>query len=440
MRKKVTISAVACALAGPGLARAETVLQNATDTVELYATVYPVVGWIKYGTGNTGPNGTGNSVPSMSKADVGGAGSNWGIRGRRNLNGGWSAWLQIEQNSPLERENTAAVSVGSRNSAAGLQTPFGNVFAGQWTTPWADLESLWNVGTVGIWGPSLLIIGRRETTGGTPSNLGSNCGNFASGGITTPATLCDAVAGQGGVGHPFWRRASSMIRYTSPSLSGVIVDALYQVPETKRVVNTAGAPVEEYNPSMWSTSVQWSGFGGKGRVGAAYDRHKEFTSIGNTDTGWSIKGGWNFGPVDVGAAVEFMKYKCGTTNAPPSASSAPFSACVATGGEVKAKQWGLAAAVPIAQHRIRGAYSKAADLSGPGTAVASDTGASEWNLGYEHRFDPRTTVGLGYARINNKLNANFTWTGMAVQQNGLQNNASPGSSVSWLFANLTYRF
>jgi len=72
--------------------------------------------------------------------------------------------------------------------------------------------------------------------------------------------------------------------------------------------------------------------------------------------------------------------------------------------------------------------------------VANDTGASEWNLGYEHRYDNRTSLGLGYARINNKANSNFTWTGMAVQQNGLQNNASPGSSVSWLFANLTYRF
>jgi predicted porin len=231
-----------------------------------------------------------------------------------------------------------------------------------------------------------------------------------------------------------------MIRYTSPVLSGVVFDVQYQVPETKRVVSSTGAPVAEYNPSMWSTSIQWSGLGGRARVGAAYDRHKEFTSLGNTDTGWAIKGGWDFGLVDVGAAVEFMTYKCGTINGPPSPSSAPFSSCVATGGEVKAKQWGLAAAVPVFQGKVRGAYSRAADLSGAGTAVANDTGASEWNLGYEHRYDPRTSVGVGYARINNKANSNFTWTGMAVQQNGILNNASPGSSVSWLFANVTFRF
>src|SRR5258706_10789616 len=128
--------AAASFLAGPGLAPAETVVQTAVDTVELYATLYPTVGWIKYGNGSTGPNGTGNPVPSMSKADVQAAGSNFGIRARRNLGGGWSAWAQIEQNAPLERENTAAVSVGSRNSAAGLQRPIGNRFAGSLTEAW----------------------------------------------------------------------------------------------------------------------------------------------------------------------------------------------------------------------------------------------------------------------------------------------------------------
>ena len=440
MQKKLLMFAAVGALAGPSLAPAETIVQTATDTVELYGTVYPTVGWVKYGDGNTGPNGTGTPVPSMSKADIQAAGSNFGIRARHNLGGSLSAWVQIEQNAPLERSNTNAVVIASRNSAAGLQGRFGNVFTGQWTTPWADLESLWSVGTVGIWGPSLLIVGRRETTGGTPSNLGSGCGNFGSGGITTPATVCDAAAGLGGVGHPFWRRPSSMIRYTSPVMSGVVFDVLYQVPESKRVVNTAGAPVAEYNPSMWSTSIKWSGLGGKARVGAAYDRHNEFTSIGNTDTGWAIKGGWDFGLVDVGAAVEFMKYKCGTINGPPSPSSAPFSSCVAAGGDVKARQWGLAASMPVGRGAIKGAYSRAADLSGPGTLVATDTGSTEWNLGYEYRYDRRTSLGAGYAQIDNKANANFTWTGMAVQQNGLVNNASPGSSVSWFFANLTFRF
>ena len=46
------------------------------------------------------------------------------------------------------------------------------------------------------------------------------------------------------------------------------------------------------------------------RVGAAYDRHKDFTSLGATDTGYAVKGGWNFGVVDFGFAIERMTYKC----------------------------------------------------------------------------------------------------------------------------------
>jgi len=193
------------------------------------------------------------------------------IRARRNLGGGLSAWAQIEQNAPLERANTAAVSVGSRNSAAGVQGSFGNVFAGQWTTPWATW-SPYGASVRSYLGAVTPDHRPARDDRGTPSNLGSACGNFASGGITTPATLCDAVAGQGGVGHPFWRRASSMIRYTSPTLNGVIFDALYQVPETKRVVNAAGLP----SPSTPLDVVDVDPVGGHG-VGRALALHSTVT-------------------------------------------------------------------------------------------------------------------------------------------------------------------
>jgi hypothetical protein len=40
--------------------------------------------------------------------------------------------------------------------------------------------------------------------------------------------------------------------------------------------------------------------GGRLRVGAALDRHEDFTTIGQTDTGWRVTGGWNFGFADIG--------------------------------------------------------------------------------------------------------------------------------------------
>src|ERR671937_179635 len=241
MQKKLLTMAVAGALAAPGLALAQA-------SVEVYGTIYPTFGRVKYDSGFTArSNAASVEVPSMSKMDVQAPSSNFGVRGRESIGGGLTAWFQIEQNAPLEREATQAVVVASRNSAGGIQGGFGNVFVGQWTTPWADLNSLWAVGQVSVFGPVTSLIGRRETTGTAPNPATGlpTVGNKACtpnlippGGSTVPATgtpECDAVVGGGGVGHPFWRRASDMIRYTSPTFGGVTFDIMYQVPELKTV-------------------------------------------------------------------------------------------------------------------------------------------------------------------------------------------------------------
>ncbi len=135
------------------------------------------------------------------------------------------------------------------------------------------------------------------------------------------------------------------------------------------------------DPQMWSGSVSWSGMGGRLRVGAAYDAHKDFTTPGQTDKGFRVTGGWNFGFADIGAAYEEMVYKTAA-------------------GDVDALQWGVALAVPIGQGAIRGSYSQAEGLEAAG--VETPTGAKQWNLGYDYRFSKRTTVGFGYATIDNE--------------------------------------
>ena len=209
MQKKLLTIAVAGALAAPGVALAQA-------SVEVYGTLYPTFGRVKYDSGftqrdidiRTGVLGTGTAapigVPSMSKFDVQAPSSNFGVRGRESVGAGLTAWFQVEQNAPLEREATQAVTVASRNSAAGFQGGFGNVFVGQWTTPWADLDSLWAIGQVSVFGPVTSLIGRRETTGTAPNpanaiakacntNLIPPGGTGAPSGNTTPQ--CDAVVG-----------------------------------------------------------------------------------------------------------------------------------------------------------------------------------------------------------------------------------------------------
>jgi predicted porin len=422
-------------LAAPGLALAQ---------VEVYGFVNMSVGKVKYSEPTqsaaliaAAPGGVG----SVSKWDVMSHASNYGIRGRENVGGGQTAWFQIEQNAPMERSNNVAITPASRNSAVGIQGAWGNAFMGQWTTPWADLDALWGVGTVGGLGPITSIIGRRETTGTAPN---PNCTN----GHLSPAVgTCDAVEAAGGVGHAFWRRASQAIFYQSPVFAGVQIKLMYQTNEGKSTVaspvGVGGTVVAD--PSMWSGSVQWAGMGGRVRIGAAIDAHKDFTTQGQTDNGFRVTGGWNFGFMDVGLAYETMTYKT-------------------VGGDCDAKQYGIGVAIPIGQGAIRASYAVADDIDGnytgaptftsgscgaaPSASIdTTDNGAKTWNIGYEYRFSKRSSVGFGYAQIKNDQAAVFTWTGLPPTQGGgagpvgsVANTPLPGSDPSVFFVNMLHRF
>ncbi|HUQ73412.1 MAG TPA: porin [Burkholderiales bacterium] len=431
MQKKLLTLAVAGALAAPGIALAQ-------SSVEVYGFINMHIGQFKF---KDATDRTTN--PDVSKFDVMSAGSNAGVRGRETLGGGLSAWFQIETNTGFERSNNVAHTSGfaSRNSAVGLQGGFGNVFIGQWTTPWADLDSLWSIGTVGGLGPVTAIIGRRETTGAA-NNF--NCSNAGSGTTAAVGGTCDSVEGGAGVGHAFWRRVSNAFFYQSPVFAGgAQAKFAWQTNQDK----AAGPTVVNQDPSLMSGSVQWAGMGGRARIGLALDRHKDFTTPGKTDTGWAIKGGWNFGVADIGLALENNTYKT-------------------PAGDCKAKQYGVALAVPVGQGAIRASYAKAKDIEGTYTgavvtpvggaaatgscgaaptaaAPSNDNGATQWNLGYDHRFSKRTTVGFGYATIKNDAGAGgntFVWSGMSSTQSGASLLAPIGTDISVLFANIVHRF
>jgi predicted porin len=421
MQKKLLTIAVAGALAAPGVAMAQ---------AEVYGFVWMSVNKFKYSDGTGG-------VPSKSMWDIASHASNFGVRGRENIGAGLTAWFQIEANIPMERSNNVAhtTSFSTRNSALGLQGNFGNFYVGQWTTPWTDLDGLWSVGSVGGWTPHASIIGRRETTGAAPnwncSSLGVGMGSFTPAATTFGTAVCDSVEGAAGVGHPFFRRISNSIFYNTPVFGGAQLKVAYQTNQDKATTGIT------QDPSMWSGSVTWSGMGGRARIGAAYDAHKDFTSIGQTDKGWSVKGGYNFGFVDVGLAYENIEYKVAA-------------------GDCEAVQYGVAFAIPVGQGHIRTAYAKADDIDGPtaaavtgatagapdvcGTTAAADNGAQFWSLGYDYRFSKRTTIGAGYAIIKNDPGAVFTWSGAPTSQGAVSLNPPAGSDPSTFFVSMIHRF
>jgi len=448
MHKKLLPLAVAGALAAPAVALAQ---------VEVYGTIHMSINQMKYGEATpTAPGGA--NLPSASKWDVASHASNVGVRARESLGSGLSAWAQVETNASMERSNNLAhtSNFASRNSAVGMQGNWGNVFVGQWTTPWADLDALWGIGTVATYGPITSIIGRRETTGSAPN---WNCSNIsgiggasgaALGGVAVGTLACDSVEGQSGVGHAFWRRISNSIHYQSPVFAGVQAKIAYQTNQDKSTTATPTGTTVNSDPQMWSAAVTWAGLGGRVRVGAAFDAHKDFTTVGQTDNGIALKGGWNFGFADIGFAFEQMTYKVAT-------------------GDCKAKQWGVQAAVPIGQGAIRAAYSQANDIKGDyttltaatagaftagalsgspascggsllGADVAANNGAKQLNIGYDYRFSKRTTVGVGYAAIKNDEAARFTWSGLSSAQGGQDVTPPAGADVGIFFVSMIHRF
>ena len=98
------------------------------------------------------------------------------------------------------------------NSAIGIRATSVTSSWGQWTTPWADLDALWGIGTVGFWGPVTSLIGRRETDGHRGElelperrRCDPGRGSRHRRARHRSATRCKAAARSG---HAFWRRAS----------------------------------------------------------------------------------------------------------------------------------------------------------------------------------------------------------------------------------------
>jgi len=416
MQKKLLGMAVATALAAPAAAFAQ-------SAVQVYGTAHMSFNSTKYGAATSGEAG-------VSKMSVASHASNFGIRSSESLGGGMTGWVQYEFNVKMERDFDLAGANGStRNTAIGLRGNFGNVYLGTWETPMASTFRLWDVGTIGGWGPTTSIIGRREQTASGPS---SNCGGLVTGaGVLTggvgsgTAAICYHAEPSAGT-YPTWRRYGSAAFYDSPVFSGFQFKLGYQPNETKSSFNgdtnvgTTTKTIVAENPSSWSASLTWTGMGGKARAFAATMSAKDWTAIGQTDGGWNVGGGYDFGFLNIGGTYETYKYKAAAT-------------------DTTTVQYALGIAIPLGSGKIGASYAVADETETGGTANAG-SGAKMYNLGYEWALSKRTALGFGYAKIDNDSAAVFTWTGMAPNQNGFSIGAYPGSDVENIFVSIRHSF
>jgi len=419
MQKKLLGMAVAAALAMPAVALAQ-------SAVQVYGTVHLSINQAKY------TKDTANTVNDVTKFGVTSHASNWGLRSTETLGGGMTAWFQVEYNMKMARDNGVFDGDSTaRNSGVGLRGNFGNVYLGTWETPWSQTFRLWDVGTIGGWGPTTSIIGRREQTGTNPSrNCANNTGAAGQAALPVPP-ICgngsESTSGpNGNLGYSLWRRYNYAFFYESPLFEGVQAKVAWQPNERKAdfvAPNAAGTPPTfNENPSSWSGSLTWTGLGGRARAFVATMQNKDWTTVGQTDGGYTVGGGYDFGVVNVGATYEDYTYKRPT-------------------GDMKAKEWAVGLAFPIGPGKIGGSYAKAKQLEGAGAAVTDGTEGKMWNLGYEWALSKRTALGFGIAKIDNGANQVFSWTATLPAQNGWQSGSVPaGVDITNIFVSMRHSF
>jgi predicted porin len=421
MQKKLLGMAVAAALAMPAVALAQ-------SAVQVYGTVHLSVNHTEY-TGDTA-----GTMQSTTKYGVTSHASNWGLRSTETLGGGMTAWFQVEFNMKMARDNGVFDGDSTaRNSGVGLRGNFGNVYLGTWETPWSQTFRLWDVGTIGGWGPTTSIIGRREQTGTNPSrNCANNTGAAGQAALPIPPICGNGAEStngpNGNLGYSLWRRYNYAAFYESPLFAGVQAKVAWQ-PNERKSNFTAPNNVTTFNenPSSWSASLTWTGLGGRARAFAATMQNKDWSNIGSTDGGYTVGGGYDFGVVNVGATYEDYTYKLAA-------------------GDMKAKEWGVGLAVPLGPGKIGASYAKAKKLTGAGVdaSEAAGTNATEakmWNLGYEWALSKRTALGFGVAKIDNGANQTFSWTASIPVQNGWQSGAvAQGQDQTNIFVSMRHSF
>jgi predicted porin len=109
------------------------------------------------------------------------------------------------------------------------------------------------------------------------------------------------------------------------------------------------------------------------------------------------------------------------------------------GADSKARRtaWSIPVTVPLGAGTFLITYTKASDTKLNGTTQA-DSGATLWSVGYDYALSKRTSLGVSYARLNNKANANYNLYTQA-SLNGTPNNGV-GQDASQLYFGMRHAF
>lgn len=383
MKKKLIAVAVAGALGVPVVAAAQ------TSTVTISGRAY-----VEYGYTNTGSNATGTQNRVNSDALQTG-GSNIAIKGEESLGGGLSAWYQCE--STADPRGQGDNSFCSRNSALGFKGGFGNVFLGNWDTPFKRARIQTGSGDTGFFGTSGPLTGHSTSTldGASPSL--------------------------------FARRQNNSINYETPKFGGFGIQASTST-TNNATARTSSAPNDK--PRLVSVAGTYDN--GPLKVTAAYERHNDFYSSATwagDESGYLFGASYTFAnKLTLGGMYTRQKWDDTAT----------------TSGKVSAWQIGIDWMFS-GPHGIRAAYTAAGDVKGNSAAVAlrpaasADTAVKMYQARYVYAFSKRTEMTVGFNHVKNDRLAGYNINGIGNTGGTGANNGFGGKHTAYAIG-IDHRF
>jgi predicted porin len=355
MQKKLIAVAVAGALGVPAVAFAQ------TSTVTISGRAYMEYGYVNTGAPRAG--GAGTEIINVDSLQT--PGSNISFQGEEKLGGNLSAWFKCESTADW-RGRDSGDGWCQRNSAVGLKGNFGNVFLGNWDTPFKRARVTTGSNETGHFGTSTLLTGHSTTTAD-----GANAGLFA-------------------------RRNNNLITYDSPNFSGFQVMVAYDAINSQTATPITAVAQK---PRIWSLGGKYEN--GPLLITAAYEKHSEFYTSGlNTgdEKGWLIGAQYTFGGnIALGGMWTEQKADNGS------------------GGSAKVSAWQIGVDWKVSgPHSVKAAYTNAGDMKGPvGFSMGrrplngNDSGAYMFQARYFYAFSKRTDFSVGFNHLKNDDNAGY---------------------------------
>jgi predicted porin len=380
-----------------GIALAQTPPDNAPDSiVEMYGLAMPFFDNAKT-QGATGaaptdrPNQvpasayTGANDPARNRITVGT--SHWGFRGYEKLGNDLRLVWQME--SAFQLDQNTGPGIAARDNKVGLRNRWGEIFMGQWDTPYKYISLPINPLRAGYVFNHTAILGNP--------------------GFGVPNTTTQFQRAPGKPDASFDRRQGNSVQYWSPNLAGFTFRLGHSVNESRGAV-VAGGPV--VSPVLNAASVQYDV--GKLSLRYAYEEHRDYfgmaqlggaaaataTNASSKDKAHKFVILWVIGNTRLTAAVEQLDYNTADT-------------IVGNVGSYKRTAWYAVVEQRFANNSsVWVSYGRAADGScsrvGGAACSSHGLGADYVTVGYIYRFSKRTEVYAAYYRLNNKDSAQYS--------------------------------